>query len=354
MPSRFQPDPDHLRILRRVVNIEDTGVTVKDAPEPNPPAASHLHRPDQVSRLSRQQTIRKREVLRPADLKRLNNFEFATRLVVEGYFHGKHRSPFNDFSSEFADYRHYTPGDDIRRIDWRALARTDRYYIKLYRKETDLHSYVLLDNSASMAYAGIKKGAVSKLEYGDYLAASLSYLIVKQRDRAGFTLTEDPVGKFIPPAGTHQGLQKIVGALEHCDASGNANLAQSLEALFGLTGQRRGLVVVISDFLDDLDPIFRALGMFTHKGYAVLLVQVLTDEELFLPAESGPALYRDLESPNAIAADPDSIRSSYQQEITAFLSDVSGRAKARRIHYELGVTSRPYDQVLEAFLTARA
>ena len=296
----------------------------------------------------------KREVLRPEDLKRLSSFEFATRLIVEGYFHGKHRSPFSDFSSEFTDYRQYTPGDDIRRIDWRALARTDRYYIKLYRKETDLHCYVLLDNSASMAYAGIRPGAVSKLTYGAYLAAALSYLIVKQHDRAGLTLTEDAAGKYIVPGATRQSLQRIVGQLERAQASGTANLEASLLTLFGLTKMRRGLVVVISDFLDDLDPIFRTLGMFTHRGFTVLLVQVLTDEELTLPGDMGAAVYRDLETPATVTAEPDVIRRAYQDEMAAFLDDVRTRCKARRIHHELGVTSQPYDRVLEAFLTARA
>ena len=296
----------------------------------------------------------KKEVLRPADLKRLSSFEFATKLVVEGYFHGKHRSPYNDFSSEFSDYRQYTPGDDIRRIDWRALARTDRYYVKLYRKETDLHCYVLLDNSASMAYAGIQKGAVSKLEYGSYLAAALSYLIIKQHDRAGMTLTENAAQRYIPPAGTHQGLQKIVGVLERVQTSGITDLAFSLQTLFGLTKQRRGLVVVISDFLDDLDPVFQALSMFTHRGFSVLLVQTLTDEEMSLPGEMGSAIYYDLESPATVTAEPDVIRKAYQEEMAAFVDDVRNRAKARNIHYELGLTSRPYDRVLEAFLTARA
>ncbi len=296
----------------------------------------------------------KREVLRPVDLKRLSNFEFATRLVVEGYFHGKHRSPFNDFSSEFTDYRQYSPGDDVRLIDWKAHARTDRYYVKLYRKETDLNCYVLLDNSASMAYAGLQPGAVSKLEYGAFLGAALSYLIIKQHDRAALTLTEDPVGKFVPPGSTHQGLQRIVGLLETARTSGTANLANGLQILFSLTKKRRGLVVVISDFLEDLDPIFKALGLFTHRGYSVLLVQVLTDEELALPGDIGSAIYRDPESLSTVTAEPDVIRRAYQQEINAFLGDVKGRAKSRGIHYELGVTSRPYDRVLEAFLTTRA
>src|SRR6266516_2077207 len=179
--------------------------------------------------------------LQPADLRRLRNFQFAARLVVEGFFQGQHRSPHYDFSSEFADYRPYTPGDEIRAIDWRAFARTDRFYIKLYRKETDMNCYLLVDKSNSMGYRG--DAPLTKLEYASYLAASLADLMVQQGDKASLALGDD-----------------------------------ALRSLFG-TIKRKGLLVVLSDFLDDTAPAFSALSMFAHKGFAILLFHIMTDAE---------------------------------------------------------------------------
>lgn len=287
--------------------------------------------------------------LQVADLRRLRNLQFAARLIVEGYYQGKHRSPYYDFSSEFADYRRYTPGDEIRTVDWRAYARTDRYYIKLFRKETDMNCYLLVDTSNSMAYRG--EDQVSKLEYASYLAAGLSYLIVQQGDKASAALGGDKLQTFVPPGGTPQNLQRILVALERAAPGGPTGLAPTLKALFGAI-KRKGLLVVVSDFLDDLDPIFAALGMFAHKGFSILLFQVLTDAEHNLPAVDN-ALFQDMESTAFSIAEPHAIRAAYQAEVKAFLHELESKAKARRIHYHLATTSEPYYQALEAYLTVR-
>jgi uncharacterized protein (DUF58 family) len=287
--------------------------------------------------------------LQPADLKRLRNFQFAARLVVEGFFQGRHRSPYYDFSSEFADYRPYTPGDEIRAIDWRALARTDRYYIKLYRKETDMNCYLLVDKSNSMGYRGDEP--LTKLEYASYLAAALAYLMIHQGDKASLALCDDAVRTFIPAGGTHQNLQRILTTLERNRPGGPTRLAHALQSLFGML-RRRGLLVIVSDFLDDLDQTFSALSMFAHKGFAILLFQVMTDAELNLP-HVGNALFLDVESPASAAAEPDAIRAAYQAEVRAFLAEVAGKAKARGIEYQLAGTGEGYHKALEAYLSAR-
>lgn len=287
--------------------------------------------------------------LQPSDLKRLRNFQFAARLVVEGFFQGRHRSPYYDFSSEFADYRPYTPGDEIRAIDWRALARTDRYYIKLYRKETDMNCYLLVDKSNSMGYRGDEP--LTKLEYASYLAAALAYLMIQQGDKAGLTLCDDAVRTFIPAGGTHQNLQRILTTLERNRPGGPTRLAHALRSLFGMV-RRRGLLVIISDFLDDLDQTFSALSMFAHKGFAVLLFQVMTDAELNLP-RVGNALFMDVESPASVTAEPDAIRAAYQAELEAFLGEVAGKAKARGMEYQLARTQEPYHSTLSAYLSTR-
>ena len=287
--------------------------------------------------------------LQPADLRRLGNFQFAAKLIVEGFFHGSHRSPYYDFSSEFADYRPYTPGDEIRAIDWKAFARTDRYFVKLYRKETDMNCYLLVDKSASMGYAG--EAGFSKLEYASYLAAALAFLIIRQGDKASLALGDTGLRQFIPAGGTVNSLQRILVSLERTKPEGETRLAETLETLFGVI-KRKGLLVVISDFLDDTDRVFKSLGMFAHKGFATLLFQVLSDEELHLPRVEN-ALFRDMETPATASAEPDTIRSAYQAEIGAFLRDIEMNAKARRMHYQLAATSSPYHSALEAYLTAR-
>jgi uncharacterized protein (DUF58 family) len=287
--------------------------------------------------------------LQPADLRRLGNFQFAAKLIVEGFFHGSHRSPYYDFSSEFADYRPYTPGDEIRAIDWRAFARTDRYFVKLYRKETDMNCYLLVDKSASMGYAG--DGGVSKLEYASYLAAALAFLIIRQGDKASLALGDEKLQQFIPAGGTVHSLQRILVSLERTTPQGQTRLGDTLETLFGVI-KRRGLLVVISDFLDDTDNVFKSLGMFAHKGFATLLFQILSDEELKLPRVEN-ALFQDVESAASAAAEPDAIRAAYQAEIGAFLSDIEMNAKARKMHYQLASTADPYHTALEAYLTAR-
>jgi len=291
-----------------------------------------------------------RRYLNPGELSRLRNFQFAAKLVVEGLFQGKHRSPYYDFSSEFADYRPYSPGDEIRAIDWRAYARTDRYYIKLFRKETDMSCTIVVDKSRSMGFRG-EAGEVSKLEYASYLAAALSYLLVRQGDKAGLALCDTKIEHYVPPGSTNQTLQRTIHALETVKSGGPTQLAGALQALFGIV-KRRGLLVVVSDFLDDTDAIFSALGMFAHKGFQVLLFHTLTPDELMLP-DVANALFIEPESMFKIAAEPDSIRDAYQAEIAAFVRDLDTRAKARRMHYHLCSTATPYHFALEAYLTSR-
>lgn len=287
--------------------------------------------------------------LQPADLKRLHNLQFAARLMVEGIYQGRHRSPYHDFSAEFADYRPYSPGDEIRTVDWRAYARTDRYYVKLFRKETDQTSYLVVDTSRSMGFAG--GDGVTKLEYASYLTAALSYLMIRQGDKSSLTLGSDALGTFLPAGGTMRNLQNILRTLEKAAPAGNTGLATVLRTLFGIA-PRKGMLIVFSDFLEEPGPLFSVLSRFVHRGFAVLLFHLLTDEEMNLP-DTDSALFQDMESPLMVAAEPDAIRQAYRAEILAYLQEIEGQAKARRIHYHLALTSTPYHRTLETYLAAR-
>lgn len=294
--------------------------------------------------------------LRPRDLRRFQNFQFAAKIVVEGFYSGRHRSPYYDESAEFADYRPYVPGDEIRSLDWRAYARTDRDYVKLFRKETDMRCHVLLDASHSMAFGeeegSSKEAPFTKFEYGAYLSAALCYLIVKQGDKASLALGASGLKTYVPPGGTMTHLHRLLFPLEQTKPNGPTSLASALKGMFALT-QRRGLLVVVSDLLEESGPLFDALAMYSHRGWQILLLHVLTDTELNLPGE-GPARYLDSEGPGQADADPDALRDAYQAEIRFWLDELENQSKARRIHYVRTTTSTPYDRALEHYLTARA
>ncbi|HZT43526.1 MAG TPA: DUF58 domain-containing protein [Chthonomonadaceae bacterium] len=326
--------------------------------------------------------------LRPQDLRRLQNFQLAARLVVEGFFSGRHRSPYYDASAEFADYRPYVPGDEIRALDWRAYARTDRDYIKLFRKETDMRCHILLDTSRSMAFRGgpdylVSRGIrpvkrsengitrllhrlfpnpdperrpeadlLSKFEYGAYLAAALCYLIIHQGDKAGLALGGADLQTFLPPGGTITHLYGLLQMLERTQPDGPTHLDSALRTLF-VAAQRRGLLIVISDLLEDPETLFSVLSMYTHRGWQVLLLHVLTDAEMELPGTGVTLRYRDTEGPGMADADPDALRPAYQAEIQAWLDTLQTEARARRIQYARMTTTMPYDRALERYLTTR-
>ena len=296
--------------------------------------------------------------LDPADLKRLRNFQFAARLIVEGFFYGRHRSPFHDLSAEFADYRAYTPGDEIRALDWRAVARTDRLYIRLFRKETDMNCYLLVDVSPSMRFAdpgASGGGGLTKLEYASYLSAALAYLMVQQGDRVALALADTGLREFLPAGGSDDNLRRILSTLERLphgeSVASGSGLAVTLRTLSGVL-KRKGLLVVLSDFLDDPESLFRSLGMFTHRGFAVLLIQILTEAELHLP-EAEAALFHDPETHLEAAAEPAAIRQAYEAELRAYLQNIESNCHARRIHYQLASTRNPYHEALESYLTKR-
>lgn len=287
--------------------------------------------------------------LRPQDLRRFRNLLFAAKMVVEGFYAGRHRSPYYDFSAEFADYRPYVPGDEIRAVDWKAVARTDRLFVKLFRKETDMSAYVVVDKSASMGFAG--EGSVSKYEYSAYLTAAICYLMLQQGDKPGLAFCDEGLRSYLPPRGTLRHLHGLMSGLEKTSPSGPTNIANSLRQLFPLAKQR-GLLVVLSDLLEPPEELFHVLGMYQHRGFTILLLHVLTDEELYLP-DTGAARFINPEGPGAINVEPEAIRAAYRAALQAHLDALTNGARARRIHYHRMTTSTPYHQALSDYLTSR-
>src|ERR1044071_1943884 len=296
--------------------------------------------------------------LQPRDLKALKNLLFAARIIVEGVHSGRHKSPYRGSSPEFVDYREYNPGDEIRTIDWKAYARTDRYFIKLFEKETDMSCYLLVDKSASMGYGGpayrglLPPHELSKLDYAFYLASALAYLMVKQGDKVGLSLFDRKLVRHIRPGGTFPHLYQILNVLERQKAGGQTEIARILEEAWPLF-QRRGLLVVISDFLDDPASVFRALDRYRHRHFEIILFHLLHQYEFELPAIDR-VKFVDSESGEAIASRPADIRKSYDAQMRAFIQTLRTGARARNIDYNFITTATPYSEGLRKYLLSRS
>ena len=288
--------------------------------------------------------------LDPAALGRLKNLSLAARQVVEGYFAGMHRSPDRGFSVEFAEHREYAPGIDPRHIDWRVFGRKDKLYVKQYEEETNLRGYLLLDTSASMAYAA--PGSPSKLEYGAFLAASLAYLMAMHHDAAGLVTFDDSIRDRVPPRQGPGNLRAIMETLEKAKPGGETRLGKTLHRIAQTIG-RRALVVVISDLFDEPAEVLSALKHLRHRKHEVLVLQTLDPTELSFPFDDVTRI-EDLETGRAVISDPRAFRKAYLEGIGRFLDDLRAGCRGAQIDYALADTATPFDDFLAAYLARRS
>jgi len=285
----------------------------------------------------------------PKVLAGISNLYLRARWVVEGMMSGIHRSRAKGFSVEFEEHREYSPGDEIRRIDWKALGKFDRYFIKEYEDETNLRAYLVLDTSASMDYAS---NGITKFDYGCTLAASLAYLILKQQDAAGLVTFSSRVEAFIPPKAKRDYLIQILHALENRGPAGETDVGKILEEIGGQI-KRRGLVILVSDLLDEPEQILKGLRLFRFKGNDVIVFHLLDQAELDLPFD-GNILFEDLEAVNLkVVADPRSIRNTYREVVQEFINEMRKQCRDSSIDYQLISTSTPLDQALASYLSWR-
>jgi uncharacterized protein (DUF58 family) len=285
----------------------------------------------------------------PLVLARLSNLYLKARWVVEGTMSGIHRSRSKGFSVEFEEHREYSPGDEIRRIDWKALGKTDKYFIKETEDETNLRAYLILDVSASMDYAS---NGISKFAYGCILTASLAYLILKQQDAAGLVTFSSRIESFIPPRARRGYLMEILHALEGQTPSGETALGKILQEIAGKIN-RRGLVILISDLLDEPEDILEGLRLFRFKGSDVIVFHLLDAAELDLPFD-GNILFEDTEQTHLrVTADPQAIRQVYRKVVEEFTGHLRKQCQERSIDYQLLSTSTPLDQALVSYLSWR-
>ena len=288
--------------------------------------------------------------LDPAVISRLGTMELKARTVVEGFLSGLHRSPYKGFSVEFAEYRQYRPGDDLSTLDWKVYARTDRHYVKKFEEETNLECHLLLDVSGSMAYKGT--APMSKMEYGSVLAASLAFLMNRQRDATGLIAFDERI-VFRLPAGARPGhLHALLLALERLQPGTQSNVGRPLHQLAEAL-MKRSLVVLVSDLLDDPETVIKGLKHLRFRGTDVVVFQVLDPNELTFPFR-GASRFRDLENADEVTAEPSSIRTAYLRELAGLTLKYDRELRGAGIDYVQLDTSQPLDFALLAYLSARA
>lgn len=287
--------------------------------------------------------------LAPEVLARITSLELLARTVVEGFISGMHRSPFTGFSTEFAEYRQYMPGDDLRYLDWKLLGRTDRYYIKKYRADTNSQCHILIDASASMRYT---TGEITKLQYAQFLGSSLAYLANKQQDAVGLIAFDQEVRTHIPAHSRTGHMRTIFGRMEQIEAGNETRLSEMLhQAAERIT--RRGIIIVISDFYDEPEAITEALQHLRFKGNDVIVFQVMDKNELDFEFNE-PVLLEDAETVEQIHVLPDVLGDGYRETIRKHLEAVREGCTSNKIDYELLTTDKPLDHALFSFLAKRA
>lgn len=270
------------------------------------------------------------------------------RFIVEGYMAGEHKSPFRGFAIEFTQHREYVPGDDIRHLDWKVLGRTDRYYLKQYEQETNYVGSVLLDGSESMNYGS---GSITKLHYAKMMAACLSYLILLQRDAVSLTVFDTSVRGYVPRTGNMASIHDIMNVLAKFTATSETNMAAALHDLAGQI-KRKGIVMVISDFLDNEDAVLEGIQHLRFGGNEVIAFHVLDPCELEFPFR-GMVEFEGLEKLPKLMTRPQEIRKSYLSAMNVWRAKIREGCEKQNCHYVLVDTARPLHEVLTGYLAFR-
>lgn len=281
----------------------------------------------------------------PAVLARIGNLELVAHTVVDGVINGLHRSPFFGTSVDFAEHRGYVPGDDVRRVDWRVFARTDRFFVKEFEADSNANFSVLLDISTSMRF-GAK---ISKLDYGRMLAACLTYLVHRQRDRVGLVTFDEDVVEYVPPSAKH--LNVVLHALDRVKAVRRGRLGPPLTKVAEQFG-RRGLVVLVSDLYEDPETVMEALGPIRHRGNDVSIFHLLDPAEIEFTFTDASA-FEDVETGEQLPIVPERVAEEYRALVRAHTEELAKRSAAQQIDYTLLNTSVPLDFALFRYLAAR-
>lgn len=295
--------------------------------------------------------------LDPSVIGRIQKLDLRTRLVVEGFITGLHRSPYQGLSVEFAQHREYVPGDDVKHVDWKVYSRSDRYYIKQYEEETNLRCTFLVDASESMRYAGAARRTgegLDKFHYAACVAAALSLLLLRQQDAVGLATFDEDLRPGPPPSANPSQIKAIV---HHLDQASHTLAAKtSLEDVCHKAAEKigkRGMVCLISDLLGDEDGLMRGLQHLAHRGHDVMVIHVMDEDELTFPFD-GNTRFRGMEAMGELVGEPRALRQGYLESLNSFLDDIRRRCIANRVGYALVSTSDHLAAVLAEFLARRA
>ena len=279
---------------------------------------------------------------------KLKDLELRARLIVEGFMSGLHRSPYHGFSVEFTDYREYTPGDDLRHLDWKLLARRDRRYIKRFEDETNLRCHLLVDLSRSMSFGS---GDIEKSEYAKTIAASLAWFLFRQRDAVGLITFDEAIDEVLPARFRPGHLRHLLGALERSTGGTETDIGRPLEQV-AATIQKRGLIVLVSDLLVPIESITKPLGYLRAIGHDIVLLRVLDPGEVDF-SFSQASMFVDLESGREIYVDPEAVAKDYQARFSEHRSEIKTFCDENGIHFFEVLTSDPIQKSLFNFLQAR-
>jgi uncharacterized protein (DUF58 family) len=290
-----------------------------------------------------------RRFLDPRVASQIEQLDLRARLVVEGFLAGLHKSPFHGFSVEFAEHRPYSPGDPIRHLDWKVLAKADRYYIKRYHEETNLRSYLLVDHSASMGFS--REGRVTKLEYSSLLASALCYMMLGQQDAVGLLLFSDKIDTYLPPRAVKSQLHQVLMQLSKVRPSSQTQVASCLKSLAERV-KRRGLVVVFSDLLDEPEEVLSGLKSFRHRGHEVVVFHVLDPDELKFPFRE-PVEIEDMETGERLITHGWELSKDYRERVADWSGRLQRECREHLIDYVLLDTSTPFDVALIRYLEKR-
>ena len=278
----------------------------------------------------------------------LDSISMRAKMVVEGYIIGQHRSPYHGFSVEFAEHRSYEPGDEVRHIDWKLYGKTNRLYVKRYEEETNLRAHLILDTSKSMDYAS---GKVSKLQYGSYLLAALSYLMISQQDAAGVVLFDESIKSFIPPKSTPSHLNTLLNVLDVKEPGTDTKIEPVLHEMAERI-KKRGLVIIISDLFDEPDSIMNGLKHFRHSKQEIILFHILDRNELEFNFNSRTK-FVDMESGQEITTDPWHVKNDYKNLIKNLQDYYKIQCRLNRIDYVSLFTDDSLDKGLNEYFNKR-
>ena len=287
----------------------------------------------------------------PETLARIRPLGLRARTLVEGLVAGLHRSPLRGHSIEFAQHREYAPGDDLRQVDWKVYARSDRYYLKQYEDETNLVCHILLDQSQSMQYRG-QKSSLSKLEYAQLVACSLAYLVITQQDSAGLVAFSNAIDDWLPPSSAASQFDDMIRVMEKMQGKGRTRLPQVLSEVTQRI-RRPSLIVLISDMLDDVDELLQSLKMVRHAGHDLVLLQVLDEEEITFPFDQ-MSRFEGLEDLLHVMTDPLLIAGSYRRAMAEFQKRIRIGCQQMNADYFLLRTDESLATTLPRILASRA